>query len=154
MRLTVAAMIVGMILANHANAQNVLMINNGNRAIGGSGQPQTVTITFNLVLPAPAVSSSEDMTKAMAATTQSLYDIVNHECDVLTAALKGDCRLSKLNIGGNFNDANLNVPNFGNRPNAGPIVNANATATFEIEMKASPAPVAAAPPATPNPPKK
>ncbi len=40
----------------------------------------------------------------MAAINQSLYDIINQECAVLTAVLKGDCKLSRLSTSGNFND--------------------------------------------------
>jgi hypothetical protein len=144
----IAATIVCAILAQPANAQNVVMINNGNRVVGGNGQPQTVTVTFQLTLPAPPASSSGDMTKAMMATTQSLYEIINHECDVLIATLKGTCRLSKLSTGGNFNDANL--PNYGNRPNAGPVVNANATATFEIAESVPAVPPQTAPATGPS----
>ena len=150
MKLTFAAALTCLALAQHANAQNVLMINNGNRVAAPADKPETVSVTFQLALPAPAISSSTDLTKAMAAASQLLLDIVNHECDVLTTALKGSCRLSHLNIGGNYNDPNANLlPNF-NRPNATPVVNATASATFEIEMKA---PAAAEPPATPAAPK-
>jgi hypothetical protein len=145
MRLAVAATIVCMMLAQHATAQNnVAVINGGGRILAVSDKPQTVTVTFQLTLPAPAAASSTEMTNAMAATNQSLYDIVNHECEVLTAALKGTCRLIRLNVGGNFADAGGNNPM--NRGN-GPVVNANANATFEIE----PAGAAVAQPATPPP---
>ena len=63
----------------------------------------------------------------MASASQSLYDIINHECEVLTATLGGACRLVQINIGGNLNS----------RMNNGvSAVNANANATFEIEAKA------------------
>jgi hypothetical protein len=147
MRLTVAATIVCVMLAQHATAQNnVVVIHNGGRILAVSDKPQTVTVTFQLTMPAPAGASSSDMTNAMAATNQSLYEIVNHECEVLTAALKGTCRLIRLNVGGNFADAGGNVPMPGNRGN-GPVVNANANATFEIE----PATSDVAQPATPPP---
>jgi hypothetical protein len=149
MRLTVAATIVCMMLAQHAIAQNnVVVINGGGRIGAVSDKPQTVMVTFQLTMPAPATASSTDMTNAMAATNQSLYDIVNHECEVLAAALKGTCRLIRLNVGGNFAEAGGN-PTLGNRGN-GPVVNANANATFEIE----PAAADVARPATPPPPAK
>ena len=69
MRLTVAATFACIALASHANAQNnVVVINNGNRLAAASDKPRTVTINFQLSMPAPAVSSSSDMTSAMAAT--------------------------------------------------------------------------------------
>jgi hypothetical protein len=145
---TAALMCFALTGVQHANAQNVPMINNGNRVAGAPQKPETVSVTFQLALPAPVISSSEDMTKAMAASSQSLYDIINHECDVLSAALKGSCRLIRLTVGGNYNDANAGMPPYFNRPNAMSVVNATATATFEIEMKS---PAAAEPPAAPRP---
>jgi len=138
--------LAGMLLAHHASAQNGVMINNGNRSPAASEKPQMVNVTVQLTLPAPDISSSADMTKAMAAANQSLYDIINHECDVLTTALKGSCRLGRLTVGSNFNDPGFNLPVLGNRPNVAPVVSANANATFEIGTKT---PAATEPPATP-----
>jgi hypothetical protein len=137
---------MGLILTGPGNAQTVVTINNGNRPLV-SGPPQTVTITVQLNMPASGIASSADMTKAIAGTTQSLYDIVNHECEVLTEALKGACRLIRLNVGGNLNDPNSNLPTFGNRQNASPIVSANANATFEIDLPTPKASDTAEPPA-------
>jgi hypothetical protein len=137
--LAVAVVFACLALGRQADAQqNVVVINGAARTLAAAERPQTVTINFQLTLPAPELTSSQDMTSSMAATTQSLYDIVNHECDVLTATLKGTCRLSKLNIGGNV--GGQSVPNYGNRGN---VVSANANATFEIDPpapQAAPAP--------------
>lgn len=136
MRLTVTAALVclALTLVHHAGAQSVIVSNSGNRVASAAEKPETISVTLQLALPAPAISSSADMTKAMAAASQSLYDIVNRECDVLTAVLKGSCRLARLNIGGNYNDMNANILPYYNRPNPTPVVNATAAATFEIEM--------------------
>lgn len=142
MKLIAAGTVAFILLAPHANAQNVLMINNGNRTVPTSDKPETVNITFQLTVPAPDMSSSTDMTKAMAAINQSLYDIINQECAVLTAVLKGDCKLSRLSTSGNFNETGFVPAPFVNRPNNGPVLNATATAAFEIAMK----PAAAAAP--------
>ena len=71
------------------------------------------------------------MTKAMTAASVSLYDIVNRQCDVLSASMKGSCRLVQLNVGGTVNVRS--APTGGN-------MTANATATFEVEapFEASP----------------
>src|ERR1700691_2543934 len=51
MRLTVAASIVCVMLAQHASAQsNVVVVNNGGRILAVSDKPQTVTVTFQLTL--------------------------------------------------------------------------------------------------------
>jgi hypothetical protein len=143
----VAAFTLALILGHHAQAQSNVVVINGNHTIGAD-KPQTLNVTFQLSVPAPDVSSSQDMTKAMASTSGALYDIVNHECDVLTAALKGTCRLVRLNIGGNYNDPN-SLPNFGNRPNIAPIISASANATFEIGPQVSAPAEPTVTPATP-----
>lgn len=130
MKLAVAITFACLVLARHAVGQQSGAVVNRTAPISAAAEKtQTVNVTFQLTMPAPEVSSPEDMTKAMAATTQSLYDIVNHECDVLTAVLKGTCRLGKLSINGNLNGPNA-PPALGNRAN---FVNVNATATFEFE---------------------
>lgn len=151
MKLIAGIAVLSLALTNAAAAQNVLMINNGNRPAVTTDKPQTVSVTFQLTLPAPTSSTSADMTKAMAATSQSLYDIINRECDVLTAVMKGDCHLSRLTIGGNYNETNYVPVPFGSRPSNSPVVNANATATFEIS---TPAPATANIQGTPAAPPK
>jgi hypothetical protein len=148
--ITAALVLLALTAAQPASAQTVQITGNTNRAAGTPEKPETVSVTLQLALPAPASSSSMDMTKAMAATSQSLYDIINHECDVLSTVLKGSCRLTRLNVGGNYNDPNANAPPYFNRPNGTPLVNATAMATFEIEMKP---PATAEPPATAAAPK-
>jgi hypothetical protein len=134
MKLAVAVVFACLALGRHAGAQQTMtMINGTARTVAAVEKSETVTINFQLNMPAPELTSSQDMTNEMAATTQSLYDIVNHECDVLTAALKGNCKLTRLSIGGNV--GGQNNQNFGNRGN---LVNANANATFEIDPPAPP----------------
>ncbi len=106
-----------------AQAQNCRTVNNP--CVNGT----RVTANFQLSAPTPAAAPVADLTKTMAAVSQSLYEIVNRECEVIGAVLKGECRLVHINVNSNVND----------RMNNGvPFVNANANATFEIELKASP----------------
>jgi len=124
MKFASALLMVAAMSATQAQAQNWQMLNNP----GARGM--RVTANFQLSAPTPATASAGDLTKTMAAVSQSLYEIVDRECDVLSAALKGDCRLVQINVGSNIND----------RMNNGvPFVNANANATFEIDVKAPPA---------------
>ena len=88
-----------------------------------------VTANFQLSAPTPAGAPVADLTKTMATVSQSLYEIVNRECEVLGAVLKGECRLVQINVNSTVNDR---------RNNGIPTVNANANATFEIEQKATP----------------
>ena len=135
MKIVIATALACMVLVVPAMAQNnVVVINNGARPLISSGKPRTVTMTFQLALPAPPASAPADMTKAMTDTSAALYEIINHECDLLASVLNGNCRLIRLNIGGNFNDANA-MQGFAGRPGSDPTVNANANVTFEIEPK-------------------
>lgn len=132
-----ATALLGMFAVFPCYAQTVINLNANNSAppmrLGGE-RAQTISVNLQFTTPVPALPSTADTTKTMASASQSLYDIVNRQCEVLTAALGGACRLVQLNIGGNLNT----------RVNNGvPTVSANANATFEIEAKAptaSPAP--------------
>jgi hypothetical protein len=56
------------------------------------------------------------LTGALAQANQQLCEIVNRQCDVIGAALKGECHVVQLNVNCNVNE----------RMNAGQMVNANA----------------------------
>jgi hypothetical protein len=123
MKIASAVLIVAALSATQAQAQNWRMLDSS----GAKGM--RVTANFQLSAPTQATASAGELTRTMAAVSQSLYEIVDRQCDVLGAALKGDCRLVQINVGSNIND----------RMNNGvPFVNANANATFEIDVKAPP----------------
>jgi hypothetical protein len=123
MKFTATVFLVAAIGVSQAQAQNCRTVNN--RCVNGT----RVTANFQMSAPTPAAAPVADLTKTMAAVSQSLYEIVNRECEVIGAVLKGECRLVQINVNSNVND----------RMNNGvPFVNANANATFEIELKASP----------------
>ncbi len=71
----------------------------------------------------------------MADVSQSLYEMVNRECEILSAVLKGTCRATRVNV-----SASINANGYGNQPC--PVVNATANAMFEITptQPATPAP--------------
>jgi hypothetical protein len=133
MRRIIVVIFVTLAVAPQAHAQNMIYMPNG----GGNGagtRGQTVSVNFQISRAAPVAASTSDLTSIMASITQSLYDIVNRECDILGVSLKGSCRVLQVNVGANIN----------NRGNGhGPIVTANANATFAITS-----PVAAAPAAS------
>ena len=123
MKFTATVLLVAAIGVSQAQAQNCWTINNP--CVNGT----RVTANFQMSAPTPAAAPVADLTKTMAAVSQSLYEIVNRQCDVIGAVLKGECRLVHINVNSNVND----------RMNNGvPFVNANANATFEIELKAPP----------------
>ena len=128
--------LLGMFVAVPSYSQTVINLNGGNTLQPmrlGADRAQTISITFQLSMPLSPPASTEDMTKTMAGTSQPLYDIVNHECQVLIASLGGTCRLVQLNIGGNLNNRMINGTSF---------VSANANAVYEIDAKAPPPPPA------------
>jgi hypothetical protein len=115
-RIAAFAVLIAVASVSSAHAQNWQNGQKGPR----------VTLNFQLSAPPAPSMSAADLTKAMAALSQSLYDIVDRQCDVLSAALKGDCKLVQINVNSNVND----------RMNNGlPFVSANANATFEIDSK-------------------
>jgi hypothetical protein len=123
MKFAATVLLVAAIGVSQAQAQNCQAFNNP--CVKGT----RITANFQLSAPTPAAAPVADLTKTMATVSQSLYEIVNRECDVLSAVLKGECRLVQINVNSNVND----------RMNNGiPVANANANATFEIELKAPP----------------
>ncbi|WP_158742920.1 hypothetical protein [Acidisphaera sp. L21] len=83
---------------------------------------QTVSINFQINYPTKPDMADGELTRSMSEASRSLYDIVDHECIVLAASLKGSCRLVQMTIGGNA----------GNRATNNPVIFANVNATFEI----------------------
>ena len=138
MRTIQAAALLGVfVTASQAAQAQTVIINRPSNSPGGVEKAQRVSVNVQLSMPAPTLTSVADWTKAIETANQSLYEIINHECDVLGAALKGGCRLVQINTGGNA----------GNRVNTSAgtdaLINVNANATFEIDPKI-------APPATPS----
>ena len=121
-------LIAALLAATHARAQTVI-INNGNRPplarLAGDNRKVNVTANFSVALPLTRDAKSTEMTKEIAAATEALFDIVNRQCDLLAASLKGTCRLIQLNTNGNI--GNRGVPN-------NQAVAAGANATFEIDL--------------------
>jgi hypothetical protein len=127
MKVIFVAALIAAISASAAQAQNWRNWNDPD------GKSIRISANFQISTPVAAPASTSDLTKALAEASRSLYDIVNRQCDVIGAALKGDCRLVQLNVNGNINDR---LPQFtppGERPNQQPMVNANANAIFLVE---------------------
>jgi hypothetical protein len=126
-----AAALIVSICSSAAQAQNWRNWNDSD------GKSVRISANFQITTPVASSASASDLTKALAQANQSLYDIINHQCDVIGAALKGDCRIVQLNVNGNINER---IPQFtppGERPNSQQIVNANANAVFLVESAAT-----------------
>jgi hypothetical protein len=87
-------------------------------------------------IPIDASASMADVTKALTQANQSLGDLANRECDLLTDAFKSDCRVVQLNMGANVNDRRGMQQfnnDFGGMQRS---VNANLNATYELTSQA------------------
>ena len=147
MKFLYAAGCIGLFAVAQARAQSVIVVPSGNEP-GSSitvtrGVPvaigQTFSMHFQLSQTMQSTSSSTDLSNMMANASQTLYDLVNRECEILSVAFKGTCRVTQVNVGSNIN---------GPMNGRGPVVNSNANATYEIDTKAA---APAAPTATPAP---
>jgi hypothetical protein len=114
--------LLGVLIASSSEAQNWRAWNDPNN------KAARVTANFQMTMPVSAGASTSDMTSALAQANQQLYEIVNRQCDVIAAALKGECRIVQLNVNGNVNE----------RMNAGQMISANANLVFEVDPPASP----------------
>jgi hypothetical protein len=108
-------------IASAAYAQNCRACNDPN------GRGTRVTANFQISVPVSSGASAAEMTTALAQANQSLYEIINRQCETIAVALKGDCRVVQLNVNGNINE----------RFNAVQMVNANANATFQVDSPAT-----------------
>jgi hypothetical protein len=127
LKFSYAAAFLAMVLA--PQAQKTVMMNGPNNILVGRNiaaiHGQTISMNFQVSVPAAATAAPSDLTKAMAGATQSLYDIVDRQYDILSVALKGSYRLMQINVGDNIN----------NRANSGaPTISSNAM--FEIDLSA------------------
>lgn len=137
-----AALALALVAAQAAQAQTIVINRPNNGPVAPGEKTQHVSVNVQLSMPTPALTSTPDWTKAIATANQSLFEIINRECDVLGAALQGNCHLVQINTGSNT----------GNRPNPGgpfagvtTTVNVNANATFDIEPKMSQSPAVVSP---------
>lgn len=136
------ALALSLAAAQAAQAQTIVINRPNNGPAARGERSQQVSVNVQLSMPTSALTSTPEWTKAIAAANQSLFEIINRECDVLGAALQGDCRLVQINTGSNA----------GNRPHPGSpsmgvsaSVNVNANATFEIEPKVPQTPAVVSP---------
>jgi hypothetical protein len=85
-----------------------------------------VTANFQIMSPAPSASESSDQTtKAMGASSNALFAIVDRECDVLQKALNGTCKLVQMNVSSGVNRQFAGVG----------ALTGSAQATFEIDLE-------------------
>ena len=131
--LIAASLVTG--LSVQAQAQTINIVT-GNHDRNVDGKVERVTVGFQLSMPTPTPTSAPDWTGALQTASRSLFDAVGAECQVLSAALKGDCRLVSVSTNGN-------VGNRANPAEANVNVTVNVSATYEIVAKANPDPAPA-----------
>lgn len=89
MKFLTATAFAGLLIAAQADAQTVAATGDGDK---------NISIAYHISLPTAAIPPGgwQDMTGIL---TKSVYDVVNHECDIVGVALKGNCRVLKLSVG-------------------------------------------------------
>lgn len=83
-----AAVVGGLLIASAAHAQ---------APAAASGGGQMISMTYHVsvpiaMVPLPSVRRTTEL------LILAMYDVVDHECDVLSVALKGNCRIVQLNV--------------------------------------------------------
>src|SRR5271169_6310054 len=97
MKFFLPALLFSAAVASSAYAQNWRAWNDPNKGV-------RVTANFQIAALAGPTASAADLTAALAQVSQQFYEIVNRQCDVIAAALKGQCHVVQLNVNGNVND--------------------------------------------------
>ena len=95
---------------------------------------QRVTIALTITNATQPGTAPGEMTAGFTAANQALFNVIDHECDVLSPLLHGGCRLVQLTTNGNANERQ----NYGQQNN--PVIAVTANATFEIDPTPSTAP--------------
>lgn len=128
MRLFLA--IAAAMLASVAARAQTIVINPRPPAPPISARAQRVTMSLTIISAMPTGAGTSELTAGFTAANQSLYSVVDHECDVLAPLLHADCRLVQMTTNGNANER----ANFGNPP-GNPVISVTANATFELDTK-------------------
>jgi hypothetical protein len=129
MRCVILAATLGCVLASSAVAQQrrfVGMPYRPNCSYGNS--TNCITLNFQIETPSPDTSagSSSDLGAAVSAANRTMFDVLNHECSVLQAAMHGACRLVQVSLTTNMHEQDSNDPQ-------GPQgMNVTASATYAI----------------------
>jgi len=96
-------------------------------ACGYGASPNCISVTFQLQLPVPATDANDAFAMVIGNAHRILFDILNHECFVLQAAIPGNCHIVQLNFSSNVNQR---------QDTEDPMMNASASATYQIDGKA------------------
>lgn len=136
-----ASLVLALVAAQAAQAQTIVINRPHNGPAARGERSLQVSVNVQLTMPTSVPTSTPEWTKAIATANQSLFEIINRECDVLGAALQGDCRLVQINTGSNSG----NRSNPGGSTGVSASVNVNANATFEIEPKVPQSPTVVTP---------
>ena len=106
----------------------------GQRGASADQASLRVQVSFQVQMPQVREAPISEQATTISNGHQALYDLVKHECDLLSTSFEGECRLSSLNL-------NNQSQNYG--PSSA--ISFSATASFEV------VPRPAAPVASPKP---
>lgn len=139
MRVIISLACLCLATTSAVQAQTIIMNNGGTTNLSRASDERrktSVTVNIQLSLPAIAHDNVPDLTASLSLGNKAVFDIVDHECDVLSKSLNGTCRVIQVN-----NNSNVGRPG-----QSGSSVSASASATFEIDLSLPAASLSAAPP--------
>lgn len=125
MRLLV--LIAALMLSVGARAQTIVINPPATGSAPAKAQRVTIAVTLSTIVGG---TTATEPTAALTEANQTLFAIVNHQCDVLAPLLRGDCRLVQINTNGTINDRQ----NFGGQQGT-PSTSVTANATYEMTPK-------------------
>ena len=96
----------------------------GRVGCGYGASPNCVSVTFQLQLPVPATAVDDSFATVVGDAHRILFEILNHECAVLQAAIPGNCHIAQLNF-----TSNVNERQDGNDR----MMNTSASATYQLD---------------------
>jgi hypothetical protein len=97
-----------------------------------SAKAISVRANYQVTISIDPAAPMTDVTKALVQANQSLGDLANRECDVLSAVFKSDCHATQINLTANVNEQRRNLQMNNDCCGSQRQVNANLNATFNL----------------------
>jgi hypothetical protein len=101
-------------------------------AQNADGKGISVRANYQVTISIDPAAPMTDVTKALVQANQSLGDLANRECEVLSAVFKSDCHATQINLTANVNEQRRNMQMNNDCCGSQRQVNANLNATFNL----------------------
>lgn len=92
----------------------------------------SVRANYQVTISIDPAAPMTDVTRALVQANQSLGDLANRECEVLSAVFKSDCHVAQINLTANVNEPRRNLQMNNDCCGSHRQVNANLNATFSL----------------------